>query len=74
MVLVQLVDIELALFDQVEIGYHDASQRSHEAGIPRQEGKEASCVFYDVPRCAHDAENGNNDGCAEYVDVLGIEP
>lgn len=68
---VELVDIELALLDNIVITDHDASQRSHEAGIATQESQQASGVLDDIPGSRNDAENGNEQRSSENVDVLG---
>ena len=72
-VVIELVDVELSLLDQIVVANHNASQRPHQAGVAREEGEEARGILDDVPGCTYDAEEGDEEGGAENVDVLGAE-
>lgn len=73
MVVVELVDVELALLDKVVVADHDAGQGAHETRIARKESEKAGGVLDDVPGRADDAEERDEQCGAEDVDVLGAE-
>jgi hypothetical protein len=73
MVVVELVDVELALLDKVVVADHDTGQRAHETGIARKESEKAGSILDNVPGRADNAEERDEQCGAEDVDVLGAE-
>lgn len=70
---VHFVEIELRLLDDIVVAYHDAGDWAHEAGIAREECEKACSILYDVPWCRDDAEERDENGATEDVDVLRSE-
>lgn len=74
MVFVQLMNVESAVLDEIEIRHHYPSHRPHHTRVTGKERQQPCGIFDDIPWSTDDAEDGNQKSCSEYVDVFGAKP